>query len=324
MIMAVPLMPPNDGGPKTTQARPSGWFSWRALNLVVTAAVLIVALLLGLGGWRLYSALKTEDGLTAAAYEEWTSAKADHAVIVAVAKQCEQTSATISHPFAVPAPLLTIIPNGRPQNTLPTDGPPDGSAPMLKVDAPSFMLAALVLSNEIGRSRVDVAGDKVQDNAWMQIFEWVLVLFCSVTTILISIKSLSAERSATLTAIGIGAIIFSTLGTSIAAVNSFYSPRSTYERDERTLTNLRSLHLQLAAGVTRDGDLCSTWTNWSKDWRFARIKAFTDQYTAITTAAEATDLPSEGGDAPAASLPGSSPSGALGLPASDQITPKAK
>jgi hypothetical protein len=321
--MAVPPMPPNGDGPKPSEARSFGWFGWRALNTVAGIALLIVALLLGFGGWRLYSALKTEDGLTAAAYDEWSSAKADHAVIVAIAKQCEQTSATFSHPFAVPVPLLTIIPDTRHGKMLPNDTPPDTTAPALKVETPSFMLAALVLSNGIGRSRVDVAGDRARDSAWMQIFEWVLVLFGAITTMLISIKSLSAERSATLTAIGIGAIIFSTLGTSIAAVNSFYSPRSTYERDERTLTNLRSLHLQLATGVTRDGDLCSTWTNWSKDWRFARIKALTDQYTAITTAAEAPDLPAEGDDA-AAGLPGSPSSGAPGVPAPEPAPPRAK
>jgi hypothetical protein len=72
-----------------------------------------------------------------------------------------------------------------------------------------------------------------------------------------SIKSLTAERSSIFTAIGIAGIIFSTLGTSLAAINSFYSPRSIYERDERTLSNLRSLHLQLVNGVARSPKLTS-------------------------------------------------------------------
>jgi hypothetical protein len=283
-----------------SEAGPFDQPAWKVLKTTIGVAILIVALLLGGAGWQIYSTLKTEDGLTATAYDEWASAKADHAGIVAIAGQCQPASTPLAHPLAVPASLLTIIPNGWRGKTLPTGMLPDPALSALKLEAPSYLLAAIILSNDIGRSRVAVAEDKVRDDAWMQVFEWALILVGAITTVLISIKSIASERCVTFTAIGIGAIIFSTLGTSIAAVNSFYSPRTTYEYDQRTLTELRNLHLQLATGIAREGNLCSAWTNWSGDWRFARIKALSDQYAMITNMSQTGDLPAEGGDATAA------------------------
>jgi hypothetical protein len=301
--MSVSPLPPNSSTQKPVEPKSLRQFGLKLLRAMIAVAILIVLLLLGSGVWELYNSLKTADGLTATAYDEWASAKADHAVVVAVAEQCAQERAKFAHPLQIPASFLTIIPNGRHGKALPNDTLSDVVPSTLQVDAPSYILGAIALSNDIGRARVDMAGDEALDSAWMQIFEWALILTGAISTVLISVKSMSGsgDRSAAFTALGIGAIIFSTLCTSVAAVNSFYSPRSIYERDARTLTSLRNLHLQLAGGITRENNLCVSWTDWSKDWRFARIKAFSDQYAAITNTSGTVDRSMENeGNAPGA------------------------
>ncbi len=272
--------------------------------LIAGGATLVVVLLLAVAGYQLYGALKTENGLTVRAYQEWTAAKADHAGIIAIAGQCPAVAPasipTPVHPLAVPVPaaLTTIVPDGwhDPAVPTPTPTPAPASDPALTLEAPSYLLAAVVLSNDIGRTRVEVAGDAARDNIWMQVFEWAMVLVGAVTTVLVSLKSLAAEQPGMMTAIGVGAIVFSALGTSIAAVNSFYSPRTTYEHDQHVLADLRSLHLQLAAGVAREGNLCAPWQGY-RDWRFTRIKALAAQYAAIAdTSARTGNLPPDDDD----------------------------
>ncbi len=255
-------------------------------RLIVGGAALIVGLLLAVASYQLYGALRTENGLTTRAHREWVAAKAEHAGIIAIASQCEGTSFT--HPLTVPATLTTIVPDA-------WRGPaPPEPGPALTLDAPSYLLAAVILSNDIGRARIEIAGDAARDNVWMQLFEWAMVSVGAVTTVLVSLKSITAVRQGALTVVGVGAIVFSALGTSIAAVNSFYSPRTTYEHDQHVLADLRNLHLQLATGIAREGNLCSAWRQWSKDWRFVRIKALADQYAAITDASRTGALPTEG------------------------------
>ncbi len=287
----------------------------RLVRAAAGGAILIVMLLLALAGWQLYGTLKTENGLTAAARDEWVAARADHAGIIAIAAQCQQAGTAFTHPLVVPAALTTIVPNGWHGPATPKPAQPESDQPALTLEAPSYLLASIILINDIGRSRVDVAGNTARDNAWMQVFEWALVLIGAITTVLISIKSISADRGTAFTAVGIGAIIFSTLGTSVAAVNSFYSPRTTYEHDQRTLADLRNLHLQLATGIAREGNLCTSWVHWSRDWRFARIKALTDQYASITDASRVGGLPAEGdgGMSGGDTLPAGVPSASNGV-----------
>jgi hypothetical protein len=280
--------------PRDRAAGPSRGAGRKILEAAIATAILFVALMLGLVVWNIYGTLKTQNGLTAVAYDEWNAAKADHDVVVSVAEQCRLETAKFTHKLTVPAPLLTIVPTESRGTAPVNDRLPGAETSKVEVETPSYMLAAIILSNEIGRSRVDVAGNKTRDNAWTQIIEWALVLIGAITTVLISIKSLTAERSSVFTAIGIAGIIFSTLGTSLAAINSFYSPRSIYERDERTLSNLRSLHLQLVNGLTREPDLCQSWDNRGQDWRFVRIKSLADRYVVIASAVETGQLATDG------------------------------
>ncbi len=292
----------------------------RMLNALIAATVLLVGLMLAGAGWRLYHEVQTENGLTPSAYEEWTAAKADHALIVAVAGGCRVESASFTHPLTLPAALLTLVPDRWRGQPAPSDMPPEpsASAPAPQVDTPSYMLGAVVLSNDIGRARVALAGKVSADNAWMQVFEWAMVLIGAITTVLISIKSIMTSRSPAFTVIGIGAIIFSTFGTSIAGINSFYGPRSIYEQDQRTLTNLRDLQSQIASGITRERGLCRSWTNPTRDWRFVQLRKLAEQYEAITSTEQVSGLSSE--DDRMDMLPGGAEEGSLALPGGAEVS----
>jgi hypothetical protein len=154
----------------------------------------------------------------------------------------------------------------------------------------------------------------------MQIFEWWIVLIGAVTTILIAIKTMSGERSDLTTAIGVAAIVFSTLGTSIATLNSFYTSRLIYERDERALQALQALHLQLATGITRQETVCDPPKKWPEDWRVKRIKELTDQYAATLGSTPATVSAPEGADTGANGAASAGQSGAA-IPPMDVSSP---
>jgi hypothetical protein len=67
------------------------------------------------------------------------------------------------------------------------------------------------------------------------------------TTLLISLKSISNLKERVSFWLGVFAIIFSTIGTATAALNSFYAPREAHAASERSLIALRQLHGELAA-----------------------------------------------------------------------------
>jgi len=258
-------------------------------------AVVLAAIAIGVAGWHVTSMVRTgPDGLTAAARSEWAAARSDHDVIVAMSSRCTQDSGTFKHAIEIPVSMLVITPNGAlpTGGSTPADPAPRPAGP--KLDTPGYLLSAIILSNGIARSRIDVAGDEVRDSAWEQVFQWGLVIIGAITTVLISIKSMSTGRTPLYMGIGIAAIVFSALGTGVAAMNSFYSPRLLHDHDKRALAGLRQLHLQLATGLTREGNICTAFTDWKNDWRFQRIKALTDQYNAIINAVQSNDLGTEG------------------------------
>jgi len=251
-----------------------GWW------MIGTAGVVAFVVLLGLvylGVSSITESLKTKDGLNSAAYSEWTAASADHSVIVEIAALCKPTASSL----AVSDRILRIFPNGSMDVPASTRKEP----PSVTLDTPSYLLSALTLSNDIGRLRIEQATQKTVNYVWMEVLQWMLVAVVAITTILISIKSMSTVRTHAYFAIGVAAIIFSALGTAIAGLNSFYLPRTAYLSSSHSLTSLRTLHLQLAAGITRQGQMCTA-MKWPPDWRLTRIKAIADQYAAILNAVE--------------------------------------
>jgi hypothetical protein len=288
-------------------------FLTRALVVAcVAVAVLLVLGLVGVAVWRVHVALAPDDTaprLNASAYAEFLAAQADHAAILATSAQCADQVANFKHPLKLDARFLAIAPDGR--------ALPDVVAlTQPVVETPSYLLAAIHLSYNIGRARVDLAGRQIEDYVWLQVFQWAIVVIGAITTILISVKSMATERTRFYQLIGTVAIVFSSVGTAVAGLNSFYSPKTTYEQTTRSLATLRQLHIQLASGIARENQICTTWSStagWQSDWRFKRIKSLSDQYIAVISATAPGTSQFEGDNEPSPPSSGAaSPAGGEG------------
>jgi|SRR5262245_14931004 len=297
-----PLVPPSPADPPSRQLSPLGWciIGATALFSFVAAAAL------GTHAYRWIDGVMREDraGLNTTAQREQGRAALDHATIVDLAAHCTPQSTLpiieVSHR------LLTVAPNGPGADVTAFPYPEPGRR--VQLNTPSYLLAVLTLSNDIARSRVEIANQSVRDYVAMQVFQWALVIVGAITTVLIGIKSTSTVRSHAYLAIGIAAIIASSLGTALATLNSFYTPRLTYQRSSHTLASLRSLHVKLVESVTRQGGVCDT-LGWPKDWKYTRIRAMADQYAAIIDAAQADTSADPAPPGPEGSDPGADPVG---------------
>jgi hypothetical protein len=143
--------------------------------------------------------------------------------------------------------MLGLEPTG--ELTWPDGGESVGTKPVLKLKLNNYQAPILVLSDAISRARMQIAGIVADSKAKMELYQWTLIILGAITTILVSIKSMSSERTPVFVAIGILAIISSALGTACSGIISFYSPNDTYVRSERALLQLRQLHTDLSFEV---------------------------------------------------------------------------
>jgi len=261
------------------------------------AIVILVVLVISVG-LRTYEQVRPDESkLYTSEYAEWAAAQGEHDKILALSQECPSERALkLDDRFTV------ITPSGRRMSGLPRVATP------LFV-APGYLLAAIDLSFEIGQARVDLAREQVLEDISMQVFAWVGVLVGALTTILISVKSMmTTDRMPMQFSIGAAAIVFAALGTAVAGLNSFYTPKIAYDRTTRSLATLRQLHEELATGMMREqqASLCQN-LSWPNDWRYKRIKGLTDQYIAVVAATQLT-APQPEGDAteepPSTPLPG--------------------
>ena len=100
----------------------------------------------------------------------------------------------------------------------------------------------------MGVGRSQLAGRAVTEHLIMQVFEWTIVASGLFTTVLISVKAFASPRSRDYLLIAVAAIGLSSFSTAVATLNSFYTPRTEYEKTEQSLASLRTLHRTLAAG----------------------------------------------------------------------------
>jgi hypothetical protein len=213
---------------------------------------------------------------------EKIAAKANHDAIVAVGYLCDSERDETGKAIRVSDYLLTMAADND-ADQLTNNAK---SSPPMSLQPPSYILAAIVLSHHIGWARIALAEEVRWSYIAVQIFQWSIVVIGAITTVLISIKAMSNDQWRFYIAVGIAAIIFSTLGTAIATMNSFYAPRVTHDHDEHSLRALQTLHLQLATGITREDHVCDPPTrSWTNDWRFKRIKAIAEQYAAVMSSA---------------------------------------
>jgi hypothetical protein len=197
--------------------------------------------------------------LSTAALQEWQTARADHQAIVFAVVPCLQLATLSGQPGPLSSELLlTVPPTGEYQRHLTVNQ--DTSYTTLKMT--SFHRAAIYLSHAVARARVEAMGSAYDSYSRMQYFQIATVIIGAITTILISIKSTSIDNTRLSLLIGILAIIFSSVGTATSALNSFYSPREGYIKNQKSLSVLRKLHMDIATTVSSqaESDTCTRMT----------------------------------------------------------------
>jgi len=194
-----------------------------------------------------------------AALQEWQTARADHQAIVFAVVPCLQMATLSDQPGPLSSELLlAVLPTGENQRPLTVNQ--DTSHMPLKMT--SFHRAAIYLSHAVARARVEAMGSAHDSYSRMQYFQIATVIIGAITTILISIKSTSIDNTRLSLLIGILAIIFSSVGTATSALNSFYSPREGYIKNQKSVSILRKLHMDIATTVSSqaESDTCTRMT----------------------------------------------------------------
>jgi hypothetical protein len=150
----------------------------------------------------------------------------------------------------------------------------------------NYQNSALYLSDAISRGRIQAAKAAADSDDKRIMYQWALIVIGAITTILISIKSMSNERTSVYLTIGILAIIFAALGTACSSIIAFYNPNDLYYRNERALLQLRQLHIDLAAEVVSANDPCEPMDiNKPDNPKVKRLKDLTTRLTGILNAA---------------------------------------
>jgi hypothetical protein len=268
------------------------WIGWTLVGLPVAGALAVFLSIAAVGVPYLYRSMTPDgSGLLPEAAREMSSALKEHQAIVRVAEMCaggveESRKAVRAEPFVpldIHHPLSESV------------AVQDGSvAPPL----PGYLEAVLYLSNAIAIARAQMAGTAVHDRLISEVFEWTIVATGLFTTILISIKSFASPRSSGYVSMAVMAIVLSSLGTAVATLNSFYTPRLVYDKTERSLASLRSLHWTLAGELLREKGACESKGNWT-DWRPRHVRDLTNTFVAIMGAsAKPTAAAEDGQDAP--------------------------
>jgi len=222
--------------------------------------------------------------VSTAARQEWKIARADHQAVVFAIVPCLHLDTSAGQPGVLSgAPILDVMLADDRQRPLTANQ--DTASTTLKMT--SFHRAALYLSNAVARARIETMGSAHDSYSRMQYFQIATVILGAVTTILISIKSTSIDNTRLSLLIGILAIIFSSVGTATSALNSFYSPREGYIRNQKSLSVLKKLHMEIATTVSSQAefDTCTAMTEENskkvKEWSARLGGLFDDTETAL-------------------------------------------
>ena len=269
-------MAANEGKPEDAGG---GWILPRCISLFLvltplTGAVLVLGALLWVGIPTIYRSLvPNEHGLLPASVQELAAARSEHNAIVRIAEICaaeksENPDKIIHEPFIIIESDQHDV---------------DLAAVRDATQLPGYLDASLYLSHAMAIGRSQLAGQAVTQHLIMEVFEWTIVATGLFITILISVKAFASPRSRDYLLMAVAAIVLSSFSTAVATLNSFYTPRIEYEKTERSLAGLRTLHWTLAAGITREKNPCADKSAWT-DWRASHIRELANGFVAIMSA----------------------------------------
>jgi hypothetical protein len=122
-----------------------------------------------------------------------------------------------------------------------------------------FEIASLSYSDRLARDRIFYQEKLNGDQLNARRFQWVIALAGGIATVLIGIKALwqTNTRPRLGHAIGIFALVFSALGTTLTTVSAFYGSQDEATRGQRTVAQLRQLHWRVINDVEGEAYLCS-------------------------------------------------------------------
>ncbi|WKA29168.1 hypothetical protein [Bradyrhizobium roseum] len=248
---------PGTAPPDTPSAAAENARFWQIVRRVGAFAFVVVVLVIGYllmrYGYDGVSGRNSESQIYSyAAVQEWQLARADHEMIAAAAAACSNIQDLDAQPDFVRAALrLDILPSDvRRQSAV--RAPDQKAANSLVLS--NYQRAIVYLSDSIKRNRIESASAANRNYTSMFWFQLAIVGIGAITTILISIKSIAPAGETPSTNnlslwVGILAIVFSSLGTATSALNSFYAPRESYLKSERSLAALRQLHSDIATKI---------------------------------------------------------------------------
>jgi hypothetical protein len=272
-----PIPPPSQG----KSLNPIGQDKQLPRPLIVTSIVALGIIFIGLIILVVHEANHNFDinNLSNTGETEKLMAQADHDVIRTVGYLCADYS-TGSKTITVPGYLLTVAAGDHPDPNAAQEKAPQTTPSSMSLQEPSYILAAIVLSHRIAWGRIAFAEEKRWYWKEAQVFQWGLVIFGAITTVLVSIRSMSVQGRFN-NLIGTVAIVSSALLTAMTTMNAFYTPRVAFEQNAHSLQALQNLHRELATGMTWETVCDRPAKSWRNDWRFKRITALADQHAAV-------------------------------------------
>ena len=198
---------------------------------------------------------KQERGWGTPAGEELVHARAQHFYIALPISRCFK-GVDVTREYVPPMVGASLMLDLQPAGYIQWQNVDNSFGPTSEVALTNYQSSVLYLSDAIRRARMRAAALTADNKDRAVRYQWALIIIGAITTVLISIKSMSNERTPVYITVGILAIIFSALGTACSSIIAFQNPGDIYARSERALVLLRELHMDLAVEAVSADDPC--------------------------------------------------------------------
>lgn len=241
---------PNGGPSADTVTR---W--WRVGILAVVALSLGLAVLAAVFGRPI--ALSDDDGPPTADQQRTlaeSTARDDYVAVVHAVAALHGLSVTDVPELQDFQPFLPVGTRFAATRSLPDDAKLRG-----------WERQVLLLNKKIFHLRHEFHERVQQSYVWLQVFQWISILVSAATTLVVALNTHGLTAAATQTAgtggdvaawphrwkwaLGMAALLLSTVTTVIGSVGSFYGPQQDYANKSTKLAGLTALHAEIAFTV---------------------------------------------------------------------------